>query len=51
MDPPAVNHSATRPQYVRGMDETQTLAALALRELLDNPTAMIGTNFVLRIAR
>jgi hypothetical protein len=36
-DPPAVNHSSTVPQYGPGMDETQTLAAQALRELLDNP--------------
>jgi hypothetical protein len=34
---PAVNHSSTAPHYVPGMDETQTLAAQALRELLDNP--------------
>jgi hypothetical protein len=34
---PAVNHSLTVPQYVPGMDETHTLAARALRELLDNP--------------
>jgi hypothetical protein len=32
-----VNHSSTVPQYVPGMDETQTLAVRALRELLDNP--------------
>jgi hypothetical protein len=35
--PPAVNHSSTIPHYVSGMDETQTLALQALRELLDNP--------------
>jgi len=35
--PPAVNHSSTSPHYVSGMDETQTLALQALRELLDNP--------------
>jgi hypothetical protein len=34
---PAVNHSSTVPSYVPGMDETQTLAARALRELLDDP--------------
>jgi hypothetical protein len=33
--PLAVNHSSTAPQYVPGMDGTQTLAAQALRELLD----------------
>ena len=32
-----VNHSSTSPHYVSGMDETQTLALQALRELLDNP--------------
>ena len=35
--PPAVKHSSTMPHYVSGMDETQTLALQALRELLDNP--------------
>jgi len=35
--PTAVNHSSTVPHYVSGMDETQTLALQALRELLDNP--------------
>ena len=35
--PPAVKHSSTMPHYVSGMDETQTLAVQALRELLDNP--------------
>jgi hypothetical protein len=34
---PAVNHSSTVQYYVPRMDETQTLAAQALRELLDNP--------------
>jgi hypothetical protein len=29
---PAVNRSSTMPQYVPGMDETQSLAAQALRE-------------------
>jgi hypothetical protein len=37
VDPPAVNHSSTAPHYVLGMDERQTLALQALRELLDNP--------------
>jgi len=31
-DLPAVNHSSTLPHYVPGMDETQSLAAQALRE-------------------
>jgi len=35
--PPAVNHSSTARHYVLGMDERQTLALQALRELLDNP--------------
>jgi hypothetical protein len=33
------------------MDETQTLAVQALRELLENPSATIGTNSSLRTAR
>jgi hypothetical protein len=33
------------------MDETQTLAVQALRDLLDNPDPTIGTNSSLRIAR
>jgi hypothetical protein len=32
-----INHSSTAPQYVPGVDGMQTLAVLALRELLDNP--------------
>src|SRR4029077_20485625 len=35
--PAAVNHSSIVPKYVRGMDETQDLAARALRDLLDDP--------------
>ena len=35
--PPAIKHSSTMSHYVSGMDETQTLALQALRELLDNP--------------
>jgi hypothetical protein len=33
------------------MDETQNLAVRALRELLENPSATIGTISSLRIAR
>ena len=35
--PPAIKHSSTMSHYVSGMDETQTPALQALRELLDNP--------------
>jgi hypothetical protein len=47
-EPPSTIRQLRRRTF-SGMDETQTLAVLALRELLDNPTAMIGTNWPLQI--